>query len=213
MVVVTLWIQESVIFNYKTIIMDHIFFDKDQNFYKIPEHFQVAEGDTSLKALTGEKTIAVNGEAVLVFRCTVEEMRLFLHQQWQNSVQQAKNDWMMLHQFNQLHPAGNHAGLKDNLTQLKTWLSTDSQSDTPEELDEEMLQQEIDALLPTALQAAPNVLHFFQGDQLNQAIADPEAWAEALYQSVYGTTEQQEAAQSAAELRLSVRKIIADNLP
>jgi hypothetical protein len=193
-------------------MMNRLFYDINKNYYRIPDGYLPGAGTVHLLSCDGEAAIYLSEIEAQNFKCPIEDVKIMLHQQWQDSLLKAKNAWIALNQFHQHFPNNEQSDMDASFAFLNQIFV--NEDDTPSEMhiNEAEIQHEIAENLPIITQAIPDVLQYFQGEQLNQAIHNPEQWAEAVYQAVYGKQEQKEAEQANEELRSSIRQTIRENL-
>jgi hypothetical protein len=164
-------------------------------------------------------------DALAAFACSPDAAREHLYAEWQDSLEATKQAWLALHSFSErsgqtLDLAGMSKQFQEGLEMagaqaqeafaagqalVESMVATAQNTGSLPESEQKALFKRVFAQLPQLLEQ-------FSDAGLEQAAEDPDAWANKLYQQVFGETEQRKRDQRRQNLANEIRASIAERL-
>lgn len=192
--------------------------------YLLPVKSVFMIGFSILYNLKGQKK-HFNIDELKQYICTEEKALLFLRNQWNEALNEAKESWLQLNQFAKMTGLGQDVeelkksflhGLESsgaNVNQAfdfgKNFVEQFQQAVKNGDLQDKETQQEA---FKKIFKNFPEILSYFEEEKLEAAAKNPEVWAKELYQKAFGAEEKKKIEKRKEQLKNDVRASIAEGL-
>ena len=208
----------------KEIILEFWFTQDLQRLFLIPTREILLPGLDEIYNLQ-EKRKLVSLETLSQYSCSQEEAKKHLQNAWKTSLEFTKQAWLNLYTFSQ--KTGQEINIAELSEQFKQGLQmAGSQAQEIFETSQSLVESITTAannqenlsetdqkdLFKRVLSQLPQLLDQLSEADLEAAAQDPDAWADRLYQQVFGELDQKKHKQRNQRLTDEVRESIAEGL-
>jgi hypothetical protein len=191
-------------------------------YFLLPENIETVPGEFSLEDLDGN-VISVDLATVIKYETLEAVAEAHLRTAYRSALDETKTSLLRIQKFSQLTGKSNPAQLEQMVRAAFKELSTEEQK--PFSMGKEMVEDILSSInrkdanpeeqqeeFKQIFSKVPDLMKYFEGAELEKAMKDPEAWAKAMNEQLFG--EQLEAKRKANNERLKkdIQESIARNM-
>lgn len=198
------------------------FNSEDKNFFLIPVDIQVSKGEYRIEQFDKNEKFLAKKE-LIPFLAIEKNILEKLKTDYKQAIEKTKESLVYLNQFAFMTGQITEESIKNIIKTEFDSLKENEQE--PFVMGKELVQELIKNVKKTDLneeeskeafkstfQKVPEILSYFEENKLSEAANDPEAWANEMYQKMYGNIDQKRKSMEKNNLKNEIKESIAKGL-